>query len=613
MRTNDPIFLNMSRLLESARQEPVIAGFVLTPLALFCLLLLLPPLDALLRLDVQFQFYIHYYALAFSGFVAVIIALYSSGVFGQRARARMQFVTLAFGAMAVLLLLSGLTTPNLLVGEAGLRISAWSLHLSLPVGALFFALAGVRWRPTAEAWLEKWTVWVWLAAAGLLAGSVWLATAVSPIFPGFSQSLAGRSLGVGVGLATIALYLWSAGRIRVDFASQYTFSHRLGGTLLLLAEAQFVLLLGRADGLSGAFIYPLLVLALLVAVWAVLSTLRGTENLQVSRYFAAAGSVLSVGFSLLLGEFVINVFDLQEQRTAILFTLLVEATLSFLILYVIVVHLERLVRLRTVDYLREQRLRTELTQMVIHDLKSPLSVIRSSIGLLLKGYLGEMTPRQFTVLTRADESTQRILQLIDNLLDVERLEIGALPMHSREIETAPWLREALAQWEVVAEAHRLTLRLAIAPTLPPLFGDRDLLQRVINNLLTNAVNYAATEGEVMVTAVADGPHLLITVADDGPGVPDEEKERIFEKFAQVDSANRRGSGLGLTFCRMVVQAHDGRLTVTDNPAGGAIFRLSLPASQARADWTPHELELLERSCPPAVPALTEVTLPADER
>lgn len=566
----------MSDFIKFVKEEPVITAMIFAPLLLFLFLIVTPSLDRFLWPQAQIQQYIHYYATAFSGFVALIIALYSSGIFGQSIRARMQFITLAFSLLAVLLLISGLTTPGLLIGDPDPQISNWSLYLSLPVGAVFFALAGIRWRPKVEAMLERRQMWLWGGAMGLLVAYVWVVTAVTEPLVTFSQTPMSRALAFVAALATIALYIWSAARIRVDFESKYTFSHRLSGTLLLLAEAEFVLKMGRADGLSGLFVYPITVLGLMVAVWAILSTLRGTEDLQVSRYFAAAGSVLSVGFSLLLGEFVINVFDLREHRLVILFTLLVQGVLGFLILYVVVVHLDRLVRARTEDFRREQRLRTELTQMVIHDLKSPLSVIRSSIGMLRKGYLGEITPRQHKVLLRADESNQRLLQLIDNLLDVERLEAGALPLRQRDIESVGWLRESLLHWEVVAEAQGKSLHLLIPDVLPPLFGDRELLQRVLNNLLTNALNYASQGGTVEVTAVAADQNVVVTVADDGPGVPDEDKQRIFEKFAQVEGAHRRGTGLGLTFCWMVVAAHSGSLVVEDNPTGGALFRLTLP-------------------------------------
>ena len=604
---------NMFKFVKSVKQEPLITAMIFVPLSLFLLLIVVPSLDRFFLPNAQFQSYIHYYATAFSGFVAVIIALYSSGVFGQSIRVRMQFITLAFTMLAVLLLMSGLTTPDVLLANEGSEVFRLALNLSLPAGAVFFALAGIRWPTAVEALLERRLWWLWGGAVALLVVCVVGLTAVSPSFAAFSQTVYGRVLGVLIGIGTIALYLWAAVRIRVDLESKYTFSHRLSGTLLLLAEAEFVLKAGRADGLSGFFVYPLLLLALMVAVWAILSTLRGAENLQVSRYFAAAGSVLSVGFSLLLGEFVLNVFGLQEHRLAILFTLLTQGVLGFLLLYVVVVHLDRLVQLRTEDFRREQRLRAEMTQMVIHDLKSPLSVIRSSNGMLLKGYLGPITPKQQKLLMRADESNLRILQLIDNLLDVERLEAGALHLRQRNIESANWLLESLAHWEVVAEAHNKRLLLSVPESLPPLFGDPDLLQRVLNNLMTNALNYASAEGVVAVTAVFADPYVIIDVIDDGPGVPDSDKLRIFEKFAQVEGASRRGSGLGLTFCRMVVEAHSGTLVVDDNPGGGAVFRLTLPINPYRAEPATQEADTLDSGGWTAVPLTANMPLAADDR
>ncbi|MBK8988561.1 MAG: hypothetical protein IPM39_21245 [Chloroflexi bacterium] len=571
-----------------AKKEPVMVVILCTPPLFFLLLILLPALDSFLWINMQFDRYIHYYLTAFSGFVALNIALYSSGVFGQRIRARMQFITLAFSLMAGLLLLSGLATPGVLFAEADVQVSLWSLYLSLPVGALFFTLAAIRWSPQAEAWLARWRWWLVTAVFLLFGGYVWLITAV-PLSFLFNLRLA-RMAGLLLAGVTIALYLWSAARIRVDFDARYTFSQRLALTLALLAEAQFFLWIGRSEALSRLFFYPVTLLALLVAVWAILSTLRDTEDLQVSRYFAAAGSVLIVGFSLLSAEFIIRVFDLESHRPVVLFMLLMQGVLGFFILYIIVAHLDRLVHWRTDELQREQRLRAELTQMVIHDLKSPLTVIRSGIGMLSKGHLGAITARQQQVLVRADESSQRILQLIDNLLDVERLEAGALPLKLRHIESTDWLCNALTHWEVVSEAQGKNLRITIPEDLPALRGDRELLQRVLNNLLTNALNYATSVGVVEVRAYPAEKQLVVEVIDDGPGVADADKLRIFDKFAQVDGTQRRGTGLGLTFCKMVVEAHQGGLAVSDNPDGGAIFRLALPicvngTAEALADET----------------------------
>ena len=571
--------LNMSNFIPFVKREPVIAAMIFAPLLLFLLLILSPALDSSFQFDAQFQKYVHYYATAFSGFVALIIALYSSGVFGQSVRARMQFITMAFGVLGGLLLLSGLATPGIIFREPGIQASSWSLNLSLPAGAMFCALAAIRWRPAAEALLVRWRGRLGAAVVVLFGLYLWLVTAVPQPFLTFSVHPFSGPAGFVLAFVTVGLYLWSALRIRVDFEARSTFSQRLSVALLLLAEAQIFLRVGRPEALSSLIFYPLLLLAVLVAVWAILATLRSTEELQVARYFAVAGSVLIVGFSLLAGEFIINVFDLYDYRPTILLTLIVQGVLDFLILYVIVVHLDHLVRARTADFRREQRLRSELTQMVIHDLKSPLTVIRSSISMFLKGHLGETSPQQQRILVRADESSQRILQLIDNLLDVERLEAGVLVLQPRSIQSANWLRESLANWELVAEAQGKRLHVCIPEALPSLFGDRELLQRVLNNLLTNALKYSSPEGTVEVIASAESSIVVIKVIDDGPGVPDSDKLRIFEKFAQVEGTERRGTGLGLTFCKMVVEAHGGMLVVGDNPTGGAVFRLALPTNQ----------------------------------
>jgi two-component system, OmpR family, sensor histidine kinase KdpD len=195
---------------------------------------------------------------------------------------------------------------------------------------------------------------------------------------------------------------------------------------------------------------------------------------------------------------------------------------------------------------------------------------------LSSGYLGPLSPQQTSVLKRAERSNRNILEMIETLLDVERLEVGALALKWREIQMVPWLRVSLSDWEIVAAGRDVSIHIAIPDELPPVHGDMALLQRLLDNLISNALNFTPEAECVEVAAWAEEACLVIRVADHGPGVPECERERIFHKFAQVEGGQRRGSGLGLTFCRMVAEAHQGSIEVSDNPSGGAIFSLRLP-------------------------------------
>jgi two-component system, OmpR family, sensor histidine kinase KdpD len=168
--------------------------------------------------------------------------------------------------------------------------------------------------------------------------------------------------------------------------------------------------------------------------------------------------------------------------------------------------------------------------------------------------------------------------MIETLLDVEQLEAGVLVLKRQMLQSASWLRASLKDWEMVAEARHAALIVSLADDLPPVLADQALLQRALDNLVANALNFTPEAECVTVSAFVNGQDLVIQVADHGPGVPENERERIFAKFAQIEGGQRRGSGLGLTFCRMVAEAHEGQISVSDNPTGGAVFSLLLPVA-----------------------------------
>jgi signal transduction histidine kinase len=176
--------------------------------------------------------------------------------------------------------------------------------------------------------------------------------------------------------------------------------------------------------------------------------------------------------------------------------------------------------------------------------------------------------------------------LIENLLDVAKMEEGKLALHRELFNPTDWAKSVISNFKPLAEAAKKKLVLTLARDLAPIEGDAALLGRVLGNLISNALRYTAPgSGEVIVTLYRDGPQLAVEVRDNGEGIPEAEQERIFEKFVQGE--NRRESlggsvGLGLTFCKMVVEAHGGRITLYSQPKSGSVFtfRLSLkePAS-----------------------------------
>lgn len=234
-----------------------------------------------------------------------------------------------------------------------------------------------------------------------------------------------------------------------------------------------------------------------------------------------------------------------------------------------------------VRYQKEKRHRSELTQLIVHDLKSPLTIVISGLELLHRGNLGEISTTQGNLITNLEHCSNEVLRLVDDMLDVERLEEGVLTLMKRPRDVSLILREQISELQILADKHEQRLTLSISEELPQVSLDQDLFRRVIHNLVSNALKFTPNGGRIAVEAYNKNASVIISVADSGPGIPKRERQRIFEKFAQLDNTNRRGKGLGLTFCKMVIDAHDGKLTIEESPYGGSLFKISLPIIESR--------------------------------
>ncbi|HDQ73634.1 MAG TPA: cyclic nucleotide-binding domain-containing protein [Chloroflexi bacterium] len=228
------------------------------------------------------------------------------------------------------------------------------------------------------------------------------------------------------------------------------------------------------------------------------------------------------------------------------------------------------------------RLREELADMIVHDLRNPLGVIFSGLELLNRSEFVE-EDREYcqSVLAAMTRSVTRMRYLVDTLLDIARLEEGVFAFQRKPISLTDLIEETVAEERHLATRSKIILILDVAPDLPSIQADRHVVQRVLTNLLDNALKFTPGGGRVQVAAKQEGDRAFVTIADTGPGIPPEERTRIFEKFTQVQGnvGRHRGSGLGLTFCQLAIEAHDGRIWVEDGPNGqGSQFIFTLPLS-----------------------------------
>ena len=231
-------------------------------------------------------------------------------------------------------------------------------------------------------------------------------------------------------------------------------------------------------------------------------------------------------------------------------------------------------RLQTLEQLRD-----DLTHMIVHDLRTPLTSFIT--GLPMIGEVGDLNAVQRQLLNRVVRGGDTLLSMINNLLDIARMESGSLQLRYADVTVTELASWAVEQVTMLAEDKQLRLVQQLAADVPMFRADADLLRRVLVNLLGNAIKFSPTAGVVTVSArLADVPgHVQFSVIDAGPGIQPEYFERIFEKFGQIETAQtgRKGSsGLGLTFCKLAVEAHNGRIWVESEAGRGSTFAFVLP-------------------------------------
>lgn len=223
-------------------------------------------------------------------------------------------------------------------------------------------------------------------------------------------------------------------------------------------------------------------------------------------------------------------------------------------------------------------LREDLTAMIYHDLRSPLGNIVSSLDVL-SGMVGEDESTR-SVLAIAINSTERIQRLVDSLLDINRLETGQTVSTQREFRPEELVNTAVRQVGPAAAGRRQTIVTRVDDNLPKVWVDTEMMLRVLINLLENAIKFSQVETSIEVGARKEGPNVKFWVQDSGPGIPPEERERIFEKFVRIKGRDRPGGlGIGLFFCRLAVQSHGGKIWVESEEGRGSKFIFTLPFTE----------------------------------
>jgi len=239
----------------------------------------------------------------------------------------------------------------------------------------------------------------------------------------------------------------------------------------------------------------------------------------------------------------------------------------------------------SVRRLRElEQTRDDLMKMVVHDLKTPLTSVLATLELLIDGDFGPLSVTQRQVIADAEAKAEDLLRMIGDLLEISKLEVPTIPLRVERVAPAALLGEVIHDWSVRFRQERALATIDVADDAGVFEADRALLKRVFANLVQNALTHSPTPITLRLSARGDPGGIVFTVADNGPGIPPAYHDAIFRKFEQAPAAGRapgargRSSGLGLAFCRLVVERHGGRIWVDSTPGAGSAFHILMPTT-----------------------------------
>jgi signal transduction histidine kinase len=240
--------------------------------------------------------------------------------------------------------------------------------------------------------------------------------------------------------------------------------------------------------------------------------------------------------------------------------------------------------------LRElEKVRDDLMKMIVHDLKTPLTSVLASLEMALDGDFGVVSEGLRRALGDAEAKAEDLLALIEDLLEVARIEETALELELQPLAPGALIAELVEEWRVRFQQEEAEVSTEVSDDCPVFEADKGLMKRVFSNLIQNAITHAGSGVRISLSAKAHedagaSPGVMFTVSDDGPGIPPEYHEVIFRKFERVKNPQlprARNSGLGLAFCKLVVEAHGGRIWVQSSEGRGSHFHIALPARPER--------------------------------
>ena len=232
----------------------------------------------------------------------------------------------------------------------------------------------------------------------------------------------------------------------------------------------------------------------------------------------------------------------------------------------------------------KQMMKENFVTLVSHQLRSPLASVKQYFGVILGGFAGDVDGRQKQMLEKAGKNIDSLLQLIDDWLDMSRIEADRIRENSGPVALKPILAEILNSAEAVATAKGVTVELRARDDLPTIQADRSSLRRAFANLVANAIDYNRPGGAVTVTTGEESSDIVVEISDKGIGISDDDLGFIFNEFFRVKSEQTRsvpGSGLGLPTAQRIIEAHNGRIRAVSELGKGSTFSVFLPKTEVK--------------------------------
>jgi signal transduction histidine kinase len=280
-----------------------------------------------------------------------------------------------------------------------------------------------------------------------------------------------------------------------------------------------------------------------------------------------------LNIAAMLSTYMISTRFTEEPQITALLTILV-SLIIFIIGSVIVQGFDKL--------LQANKMKTEFIRIASHQLRTPLSSLRWANDLLMQGGIVKPTHEQAEYLAIIKDSNQRMLKLINDLLDVTKIEMGNLPLELKPVDIKKIVQDVFADLGIMARAKNVTLNSNIPDNLPPALSDWEKCKMVFSNLIDNSIKYSKGKGTINIFAQQAGDFIQVSVSDQGVGIPRAQQKNIFQKFFRSDNAMKHetvGTGLGLFIVKAIVEANKGQIWFESEEDKGTTFHFKLPIAK----------------------------------